>query len=308
MKLTALVAAIILAAIILFAISPAIAAPARVQGCTTQNGASSSATVVCTMGSGVGAGDLVTLFIGTGSTVTGVTSVVNDKGNTCTKVDEGGGVGVYNITSVYCPQQTAGATVYTATLASAATLAIIFGDEFSGISAAAVPLNKHAVNTQTTPGTGANAITSTSGGTASYPGTLVVAGTVQKTGAAGLGTITAGTGFTSGQTVASTLRSEYLVQGAPAAVTGTFTAGSASDSFDTAVMSFDSGELVSNLKSFAVLNGIDERVSNLKSFAVLQGSQQALSKLVAFVVLCSNPGVGNCPALKSTILFHTVPF
>lgn len=278
----------------------ALAAAAHVQGgCNTENGGTASGTVACTLGAGVGAGDLVPLFVARHTGVTSITGVTDDKSDSCTVGSDITGATVI-FTPVYCPNLTAGATTFTATLSSSATLAtIIVVGEFSGLTAS--PLDKRTGQAQTTPGTGSNAVSSGSGGTATVPGELVVAATINQTGAAGVGTITGGTGFTAGsteQTVTNLLRGEYLVQTSPAAVTGTFTAGSASDSFNTAVMSFMPGEQASKILGATVLNGIDERNSKTVGAAVLMGSQQANAKIVGAAVLCTPiTGVltGACP-------------
>ena len=301
--------AFLIGALLLCAAVPRLAhAAARVQGCTTQNGATSSATVVCTMGAGVGGGHLVVLFVGTNVGVTGVSSVTDDKSDSCTVVDEAGGAGNYNLTSVYCPNVTAGATTFTATLSSAATLAMAFGAEFSGVLTTS-PLDVHAAQTQTTPGTGANAITSGSV-TTTHANELIVGGTVNRSGAAGAGTITIGTGFTLGQSVANTLTSEYQVQAAAGSIAATFKASSASDSFDTAVMTFLPSLSASQLQGYAVLTATGPSASQLQGYAVLaQGMNAAqlqgyavltqalnVAQLQGYAVLCPNPGVGACPA------------
>lgn len=492
-------------ALALFANGPAAAlnTQALIQaGCKTQNGASSSSTVACTLASGVLATDLVPLFVAYNTSVS-VSGVTDDKSDSCTVGTPVIGSTV-DLVPVYCPNLTAGAKTFTATMSGSATLAtIIVVGEFSGAPAASA-LDQTSGNAQTTPGTGSNAITSlatnslaralaaywkfdentgtvindsasvntgtfggtlgsqwitgkinsglsfngtnnlvtttpaytftafsycvwinpssitgthiivdgaangfpqlylsganvvfakqglaiigTSSGTvstgswqhvcATYDGTnlafyingasagtasnaqsftsgsfvigsgagaswfsggidevgawarvlssaeittlynsgsgnqypfgsptgnpygLVVAATINQTGAAGSGTISTGTGFTPAQTVANTLSSQYeVVTANGGGSAGTFTAGSALDSFATAMMTFNPTAALSNLKSFQVLNGTDERLTNLKAFTVLNGSQEAASKIVDFTVLCAPPGTAACPAV-----------
>jgi len=255
----------------------------HVQGCVTQNGASSSSTVVCNMAP-VGGGNTIVLWIGSNTTVTGVNSVTDDKGDTCTVLDEAGGVGAYNLTSAYCVGVTAGAKTFTATLSSAATLALIFGDEYSSL--AALVLDKHVAQTQTTPGTGTDAISSGSQ-TPLADGELIVAGTVNKLGSAGTGTITWGTGYLSEQNVNNVLRSEFKIQTTAASIGGTFTASSAIDSFDTAMMTF-----TPNMNA-----------PKLEGYAVLDLTEPGLSKLEGYAVLCNSPGAGTCPSMTGSFGF-----
>lgn len=263
----------------------AVAAPAHQDGCT------SSSTVVCTMAAGAAAGDLGVFWVTNDASVT-VSSFSSDKGDSCTVVDQKPGGAAISTTAVYCANLTATAKIFTATLSGASTVKVIAGDRYSGVVGTS-PLDKHTGQKQTTPGTGSNAVTSGSV-TPTFPGELVVAGTTNSTGAAGSGTITAGTGFTTEQTVTNLLRTEFLTQGAAAAVSGTFTAGNAGDSFNTLIMTFVTGEALSNLKSFAVLKAIDEQLSDLKGFAVLKAIDEQLSDLKMFVVLCTPPGTVGC--------------
>jgi hypothetical protein len=150
-------------------------------------------------------GDLAALWV-VGNTGITVSSVTDDKSDSCTLATPvGSGI---TLTPVYCPNVTSGAATFTATMSGAGTLATIIVDTYSGIII--TPLDKTAGQAQTTPGTGSNAVTS--GNTASaLINDLVVGATIQSTGIAGAGTISAGTGFTAEQSTASTLRSEYKV-------------------------------------------------------------------------------------------------
>ena len=301
----------LLLALCLLCVAPAArAAITHVQaGCNTENGASSSGTVACSLGSGVAAGDMVPLFVIRHTGVTSITSVVDDKSDACTVGADVTGTTII-LTPVYCPNLTATAKTFTANLSSAATLAtIIVVGEYAGVPASSA-LDKTTGQAQTTPGTGTNAVTSGSAGTATVPGELVIGGTINTTGAAGAGTLATGTGFTADQTVTNLLRGEYLIQTSPAAVAGTFTAGSALDSFVTAVMSFMPGEQSSKIVGFTVLTGTDQRSSKIVGFVVLQGAVEADSKTVGFAVLCTPPGTVACPVppSKGGLLIDGVPF
>lgn len=256
--------------------SSLLAAPTHKDGCVAASNA-------CSISGTAAANDFAVLGVVTDTTIS-VSSFTDDKSDSCT-------VGTpvsttTKLTPVYCPNLTSGAKTFTATLSGASTVNEIALDTYSGV-VNTTPLDKTTGQHQTTPGTGSNAITSGSAGTASISGELVWAITTNATGLAGAGTITAGTGFTARQSTANLVRTEDLTQGAAAAVTGTFTASSAADSFNTIVMSFLTGEQMSKNVGFAVLNGIDERASKIVGFAVLNGSQEALSKNVGFAVLCT---------------------
>lgn len=264
------------------------AAPIHNDGC------SSSSAVSCSISGTANAGDLAAFAVTT-SIGTTVSSFTDDKSDSCTV-----GTPVSSgtvLTPVYCPNLTSGAKTFTATLSGASVVNGIAGDTYSGV-VTTTPLDKTTGQHQATPGTGSNAITSGSAGTASVSGELVWAVTVNSTGAAGSGTITNGTGFTARQSITNLVRTEDLTQGAAAAVTGTFTAGNSADSFNTIVMSFLAGEQASKIVGFVVLNGNGPNLSKVVGFAVLNGSQEALSKNVGFAVLCSPITgilIGACP-------------
>jgi hypothetical protein len=280
----------------------AIAAPSHSDGCI------STSAVACSISGTAAAGDMAVFIVVSDAGVT-VSSATDDKSDACTV-----GTPVNNgseTTPVYCPNLTAGAKTFTATLSGASTLNKIALDTYSGIVHTS-PVDKTAGQHQATPGTGANAISSGAAGTATYPGELVWSATVNSTGAAGSGTITNGTGFTSRQTSANLFRTEDLIQTAPAAVTGTFTAGNAGDSFNTIVISFQIGATSSKIVGFAALNNIAQESSKIVGFAVLAGSQEALSKSVGFAVLCTpTTGVntGNCaiPPPKGGMILQGFP-
>src|SRR5215469_11439333 len=276
--------------------SPAWAVTKVQAGCVTQNGASSSATVACTLGGGVAAGSLVPLFVARHTGVTSISGVTDDKSDTCTVGSDITGSTVI-FTPVYCPNVTAGAKTFTATLSSAATLATIIVDgEYSGLLTSS-PQDQTTGQAQTTPGTGSNAVTSGNvTPTSGVQGELVVAATINQTGAAGVGTITAGTGFTANQTVTNLLRSEFLIRNATSGTqAGTFTAGSASDSFNTAVMTFFPILGAAQLQAYAILSGTGVNTSQLQAYAILTPALNT-SQLQAYAILCNTPGVGACPA------------
>ena len=287
----------------LTATASAFAAPTHKDGCV-------AALNACSISGTAAASDFAVLGVVTDTTIS-VSSFTDDKSDSCTvgtPVSSG-----TKLTPIYCLSLTSGAKTFTATLSGASTVNEIAVDTYSGV-VNTTPLDKTAGQHQTTPGTGSNAITSGSAGTASASGELVWAITVNSTGLAGAGTITAGTGFTARQSTANLVRTEDLTQGAAAAVTGTFTAGSASDSFNTIVMSFLTGEQMSKnigftvlqnlgpnmskVVGFAVLQNLGPNMSKVVGFAVLAGSQEALSKDIGFAVLCTpTTGIltGACP-------------
>lgn len=264
--------------------------PSLVQvGCTSAAG-----TLNCSLVSGVKAADLVSLWV-VRNTASSLSGVQDDKSDTCTVGSDYTGASVI-LTPVYCPNLTAGAKTFTATVSGTDTLGrVIVDGEWSGVVAAS-PLDKTTGQAQTTPGVAANAVTSGSVTTTTgNPNELIVAATVNGTGVAGAGTITAGTGYTGLQTTASLLRSEYQVQTAAGAIAGTFTASSAADSFVTAIMTFLPTEQMSKLVSYFVLNATGPQMSNFKAFFVLS-AVQSMTAFKAFFVMCTPPGTLACPA------------
>src|SRR5215469_4025903 len=258
---------------------------------THKDGCSSSSAVSCSLTGTAATADMAAFGVTT-SIGTTVSSFTDDKGDSCTV-----GTAVSSgtvLTPVYCLNLTSGAKTFTATLSGASVVNGIAGDSYSGVVNSGA-LDKTTGQHQTTPGTGSNAITSGSAGTASAPGELVWAISNNSTGAAGAGTITQGTGFTARQSIANLVRTEDLTQGAAAAVTGTFTAGSAADSFNTIVMSFLTGETMSKVIGFTVLNATGPNMSKVIGFAVLLNVSPAMSKNVGFAVLCTPPNTVACP-------------
>jgi hypothetical protein len=200
--------------------------PVHVQGCQTNNGATSSATIVCTFGAVVGGGDLVTLFVGLGNPAT-VASASDDKGDTCTVVDSQAPVG-YTTTSLYCANVTAGARTFTVTASAVNQFMLVLGDEYSNVAAIS-PIDAHAKNYQANPGTGLNAVTTGSVQTTAN-GDLIVGGTFA---VAQPGSITAGSGFVQQAFVSNLAMAESAAQPAAGATAATWTNGNASSGFQS---------------------------------------------------------------------------
>jgi hypothetical protein len=199
--------------------------PAHVQGCQTANGATASTTIVCTFGAVVSGGDIVTLFVGLGSSAQ-VASASDDKGDTCSVVDSQAPVG-YTTASLYCANVTAGARTFTVTASAANSYSVVLGDEYSNVAVVS-PIDAHAKNYQANPGAGSNAVTTGSVQTMTN-GDLIVGGTFA-VGAAG--SITAGARFLQRAYVSNLAMAESTVQAAAGAAAATWT-GNASSGFQS---------------------------------------------------------------------------
>lgn len=155
------------------------------------NGGSAGAvTSTAATGSAIGNGNVVCGVVFWHNTSGTLTSITDDKGNTYTivdKIQDAGGGNFFNA-SFYLTNITNGPSTITANLNSSTTGAQITWDEYSGLSSGA-SLDGHNGQSQNSPGTGADAISSGSFATA-FNGDLIWAG-----GYAGNQITGAGTGF-----------------------------------------------------------------------------------------------------------------
>lgn len=156
------------------------------------NGGSSGAvTSFAATGSAIGSGNVVCGVAFWHNTSGTLTSITDDKGNTYTivdKIQDAGGGNFFNA-SFYLTNITNGPSTITANLGASTTGAQITWDEYSGLSASAT-LDGHFGQSQSSPGTATDAISSGSFTTA-LNGDLIWCG-----GYTGGGTSVAGTGFT----------------------------------------------------------------------------------------------------------------
>jgi hypothetical protein len=205
---------------------------AYVQGNIHQNGSTSSATCAVTLTSTVASGNMLCVSLGwVTSTGVDIITVTDDKGNTYTVVDKTfNNPASYSLCDAYCLNITNAPQTITATISTARQFSTIFVDEWSGIATSSA-LDGHAIN-QLNGASGTDiatstAITTTANGDLIY-GVCICINSVG---------ISAGTGFTQRQNVASTFLTESLIQGSAGSIAATATPASAGN-LNTAVMAF----------------------------------------------------------------------
>ncbi|HEY6280567.1 MAG TPA: hypothetical protein VIW72_02070 [Burkholderiales bacterium] len=189
--------------------------------------ASPLTTIVVSFTSVVTSGHTVAGFVTWGSDITSdLTSVTDDKGNTYTIVRRTHSLGGFNqsIASFYLQNIINSPQTITATFSPARPWRGIAVHEISGLSA--TPLDQETGQAQTTPGTGANAVTS-GPVTTTKNGDYIIAGTTECSSSRALPQYTQGTGYTKREEVGSistqNLATEDQVQASAAAISGTFT-------------------------------------------------------------------------------------
>lgn len=203
-------------------------------GMGTQTGTSSSFSI--TLPAAVSVGSAICVFAG-GAPSSGSASTWsiadNGSGNTYNSVANQVDVDAFGSAGWYAVNVQGSPTQLTLTTSSGTIqFGAILGLVFTGVSNVS-PLDGHAINSQTPPGTGANAITSGSFSPATS-GDLIVGFTID---VASLGGDTAGTGFTLAINDNSSYFTEYKLSGASGAQATTFTnatnGGNASGLWDT---------------------------------------------------------------------------
>lgn len=203
--------------------------PTKIQGTLTQNGGTSSTTVVVTLPAAVSSGSLICVALGTAVTATGA-SVTDDKTNTYTVGNEN--FGSYNWFSFYASGVTNGPQVITGTFPEAHSFSTMIVTEFSNC-AAVTPLDGASIQggqtgVNTTDGITSNTATTTANGDLVWGACVNLSGN---------STLTLGTGFTQDQTSGQNFNIEYLIQGTAGAIAATWT-GTTSDSFSSLMMAF----------------------------------------------------------------------
>ena len=206
------------------------AAPAHVQSPTAVTG-SSGTTLAIAYGSNVTAGNLLVCHIYANHGISGVADSRSQTFTSAVNVTDGA---TYSLATFYYANTTGGADTVTVTFAGAITYASLQCSEYSGVATSS-PLDKFASNSQTTPGTGANAVTSGSV-TTTTDGQLIVGWSTALT--VGAGTTSAGTGFTGRTNVFGDTLCEDQVQTSAGAIAATFTSTSATSNFITLITTY----------------------------------------------------------------------
>jgi len=216
-----------------------------------ENGAGASTTCAVTLASVIARGSLAVVSVGwTGSNGAGDVdpSIADDKGNSYTLIDR-----VYHTTGGYYWQTayrdniTNSPITITATMGGGSRpfLAIIVSEWIGGLGGSS--LNGHAINTQTNPGTSANAVTSTNF-TPTEDNSLIVGSSVQINSQ---GTISAGTGYTlrlNNSDSSFDIEDKTLAVAAATAATFTTSASSSAYLFSTAGLAIKPGLLFNNVR------------------------------------------------------------
>lgn len=193
--------------------------------------ASSGTTIAIAFGSNVTAGNHLTCHIYANHGISTVADSLGQSFSSAVNVTDGA---TYSLATFYRENTAGGANTVTVTFLGAITYASLQCTERSGIATSG-SLDKFASNSQTTPGTAANAITSGSVTTTTNGQTIVGWSTALTVGA---GTTSAGTGFTPRTNVFGDTLIEDQIQTTAGAIAATFTTNSASSSFITLITTF----------------------------------------------------------------------
>jgi hypothetical protein len=212
----------------------------------TLKGSGSASQVAVTLPATVSNCDAVIVHVGFVSPSASVSQCIDDQSNSYASVQTSNvnfGSGIYNIVALWKPAITNSPKTITCTFSTSVTYASLVADEVAGLGTPT--LDQKAINPQSTPGTGSNAVTSGSV-------TTTAADFVYGFGVSVLGGgFTHGTGFTSEQGVASTFYTEWLNQGGAGATAATFTDGAASDYTVTSVLAITPGNAVAPTNTVA---------------------------------------------------------
>lgn len=228
--------------------SPTWAAPAHVQSPTAAT-AFSGTSINLAYGSNVTAGGLLVCYIYANH---GISTVADSRSQTFTAAVNVTDNATYSLAIFYYANTTAGADTVTVIFAGAITYASLQCSEYSGVATSS-PLDKFASNSQTDPGTGANAVTSGSV-TTTTDGQLIVGWSSALV--VGTETITAGTGFTGRTNVFGDTLHEDQVQTSAGAIAATFTNSLATADNITLIATFKAQAAASTCKGSLMLMGV----------------------------------------------------
>lgn len=206
------------------------AAPAHVQSPTAAT-AFSGTSINLAYGSNVTAGGLLVCYIYANH---GISGVADSRSQTFTAAVNVTDNATYSLAIFYYANTTAGADTVTVTFLGAITYASLQCSEYSGVATSS-PLDKFASNSQTDPGTAANAITS-GNVTTTTNGQLIVGWTSALV--VGAGTVSAGTGYTGRTNVFGDTLHEDRVQASSGSIAATFTTNNAASDYITLIATF----------------------------------------------------------------------
>lgn len=204
-------------------------AVAFVQSKAANNGLDTVVTI--TFDSNVTAGNVIAGHVGWSSTTATISSIADGLGNTYTPLNNPTTGAFTRAAQFYAENISGGSCTITVTF-SGLVLAVMVAHEISGVATSSA-LDKNAMNAQTNPGTGTDAVTSTSVTTTTNG--QYIFGAVSELNE--MGTFTQGTGFTSRVDQAG-YSSEDQVQTSAGAIAATFTADAGFLVPNTGIMTF----------------------------------------------------------------------
>lgn len=206
----------------------------------------SGTTIALAFDSNVTAGSMLCAHIYANHGISGVADSRSQNYTSAVSVTDGA---TYSLATYYFLNTTGGACTVTVTFAGAVTYASLQIAEYSGVATSAA-LDKTTSNSQTDPGTGANAITSTSVTTVTN-GQLILGWTSALV--VGAGTVSAGTGFTGRVNVFGDTLFEDQIQGTAGAIAATFTTNLSTADHITLISTFKEVAAASTSKSLLLL-------------------------------------------------------
>lgn len=212
-------------------------APAHVQSPSAAT-AFSGTTIALAYGSNVTAGSLLVCYIYANHGISGVADSRSQTFSSAVNVTDGA---TYSLAIFYYANTTAGADTVTVTFAGAITYASLQCSEYSGVATSS-PLDQTASNNQTDPGTATNAITS-GNVTTTTDGQLIVGWTSALV--VGVGTVSAGTGYTGRTNVFGDTLHEDQVQTSAGSIAATFTTNHATSDYITLIATFKAASVAS---------------------------------------------------------------
>lgn len=204
---------------------------AHVQG--AHNSSSSAAASIAATGSAAGVGNLIAGGVAWGSTTNNLTSVTDNKGNTYTILDTVLNLDGESAASFALGNVVNGPSIITANFSASDSNLVIIWDEFAGGLAAANPVDVHHGQSQSRPGTGANAVSS-GAATTTQNGDLIYGVSFDVSGSST--TFSAGGGASIATTDTGLSRhgaSEFAVQSTAGSIAATYTSNQSGGDYMT---------------------------------------------------------------------------
>ena len=221
------------------------AAPAYVQSPAAAT-VFSGTTIALAYGSDVTAGSLLSCWIYANHGISGVADSRSQTFSPAVNVTDGA---TYSLANYYFLNTAGGADTVTVTFAGAVTYASLQCAEYSGVATSAA-LDQATSNSQTDPGTAANAITS-GNVTTTTNGQLILGWTSALV--VGAGTVSAGTSYTGRINVFGDTLFEDRVQASAGSIAATFTTNHATSDYITLISTFKEAVAASSARRGTLL-------------------------------------------------------